>query len=86
MITGVGILVKDHLDRIGPLTLILALAIAGAACYGPAIRAKSRVGGQSTVTDYLLLLGALIISADVGYAESQFHLDLPCWRSNAGVA
>src|SRR5215831_6441564 len=73
VITGVGILVKEHLDRIGPLTLIFALAIAGAACYVPAIRAKSRAGGQSTVSDYLLLLGALIVSADVGYAESQLH-------------
>jgi hypothetical protein len=63
VITGVGILVKEHLDRIGPLTLIFALAIAGAACYVPAIRVKSRGGGQSSVTDYLLLLGALIVSA-----------------------
>lgn len=73
VITGVGILVKEHLDRIGPVTLILALAIGGAACYLPAIRAKSRRNEQSTVTDYLLLLGALIVSADVGFAESQFH-------------
>jgi hypothetical protein len=73
VIAGVGILVEEHLDRIGPSTLIFALAIAGAACYFPAIRARSRAGGQSTVTDYLLLLGALIVSADVGYAESQFH-------------
>lgn len=73
VITGVGILIKEHFDRIGPLTLIFALAIAGAACYVPAIRAKSRASGQSTISDYLLLLGALIVSADVGYAESQFH-------------
>lgn len=73
VITGVGILVKEHLDRIGPVTLILALAIGGAACYLPAIRAKARRNEQSTVTDYLLLLGALIVSADVGFAESQFH-------------
>ena len=73
VITGVGILLKEHLDRIGPLTLIFSLAIAGAACYVPALRARARAGGQSTVTDYLLLLGALIVSADVGYAESQFH-------------
>ena len=42
VITGVGILIKEHLDRIGPLTLIFALALAGAACYVPAVRAKSR--------------------------------------------
>jgi len=74
VIAGVGILVKQHLDRIGPVTLILTLAIAGAACYVPAIRARLRENDQTTVADYLLLLGALIVSADVGYAESQFHL------------
>jgi hypothetical protein len=74
VITGVGILVKEHLDRIGPVTLILALAAAGAAGYVPAIRAKLRGNDQTTVADYLLLLGALIVSADVGYVESQFHL------------
>ena len=62
------------MDRIGPVTLILALAIAGAACYVPAIRARLRGNDQTTVADYILLLGALIVSADVGYAESQFHL------------
>ncbi len=74
VIAGVGILVKEHLDRIGPLTLTFALAIAGAACYVPAIRAKSRGDDQTAIAEYLLLLGALIVSADVGYAESQFHL------------
>jgi hypothetical protein len=73
VISGVGILVKEHLDRIGPLTLILVLALAAAACYAPALRAKLRRSGRSTGAEYLLLLGALIVSADLGYAESQFH-------------
>jgi hypothetical protein len=73
VITGVGILVKDHLDRIGPLTLIFVLALAGAACYAPAIRAKAQGTTLSTVAEYLLLLGALLVSADLGYTESQFH-------------
>jgi hypothetical protein len=73
VVAGVGILVKEHLDRIGPLTLIFALALAAAACYAPAIRAKSRGVLRSTVAEYLLLLGALLASADLGYAESQFH-------------
>lgn len=73
VVTGVGILVKEHLDRIGPLTLMAALAVAGATCYVPAIRAQSRTTPRSAVAEYLLLLGALLISADVGYAESQFH-------------
>jgi len=73
VITGVGILVKEHLDRIGPLTLILALALAAVACYVPAIRTRSRGTARSTAADYLLLLGALLVSADLGYVESQFH-------------
>jgi hypothetical protein len=73
VITGVGILVKDHLDRIGPLTLIFVLALAGGACYLPAIRARVQGTTRSTVAEYLLLLGALLVSADLGYAESQFH-------------
>lgn len=70
---GVGILVKKNLDLIGPLTLTIALALVAAACYATAIRSRLR---QETLTiggDYLLLLGALIFSADLGYTESQFH-------------
>jgi hypothetical protein len=74
VVTGVGILVKEHLNRIGPLTLTFALAIAGAACYVPAIRAKLRRNDKTADADYLLLLGALIVSADVGFTESQFHM------------
>jgi hypothetical protein len=73
VVTGVGILIKDHLDRIGPLTLMFVLALAGGACYVPAIREKLRGAAYSSVADYLLLLGALLVSADLGYAETQFH-------------
>lgn len=71
--TGVGILVKENLDHIGPLTLIVTLALVAAACYGAAIRAGLRQETRTIGGDYLLLLGALIMSADLGYAESQFH-------------
>jgi hypothetical protein len=73
VVTGVGILGGEHRDRIGPLTLILVVALAGTTCYMPAIRAKSQGVSRSTVAEYLLLLGALLVSADLGYAESQFH-------------
>jgi hypothetical protein len=71
--SGVAILLGKNLDRIGPLTLILALAAVAAACYGTAIRTRRRGETRSLGGDYLLLLGALIVSADAGYAESQFH-------------
>jgi predicted membrane protein DUF2157 len=73
VVTGVGILIKDHLDRIGPVTLMFVLALVGGACYVPAIREKLRGAAYSPLADYLLLLGALLVSADLGYAETQFH-------------
>jgi hypothetical protein len=68
--TGVGILIKNNADRIGPLTIVAALALAAAGCYAFALRRRER----NIVADYVLLLGALLVSAAVGYAESQFHL------------
>lgn len=74
VITGIGLVIKQNLDRIGPVTLIIALAAVAGACYVPAIRARMRAQERSIVADYLLLLGALILSADLGYTEAQFHL------------
>jgi hypothetical protein len=71
--SGVAILLEKNLDRIGPVTLILGLAVVAAACYGTAIRTRLRGAARSIGGDYVLLLGALIVSADLGYAESQFH-------------
>jgi hypothetical protein len=70
---GVGLLVKDNLDRIGPITLIAVLALASLGCYATALRTQWQGKERSIGGDYLLLLGALIVSADLGYAESQFH-------------
>jgi hypothetical protein len=70
---GIGLLVKDNLDRIGPITLIAVLALASAACYATALRTHWQGRERSIGGDYVLLLGALIVSADLGYAESQFH-------------
>jgi hypothetical protein len=80
MVTGgVGMILARNLDRIGPLAITLAIALAAAACVIPALRAI-RAGNQpSTAADYLLLLGALLASADLAYAERQFGLLGPLW-------
>jgi len=70
---GVGLLLKANLEHIGPLTLIAAIALVAAACYASAIRTQRRGEARTLGGDYILLLGALLISADLGYAESQFH-------------
>ena len=73
IVAGVGLLVSKNLDRIGPVALASALALASAVCYAHAVRRRVSAA-RSVVDDYVLLLGALLLSADVGYLESQFHL------------
>ena len=67
--TGVGIVIYKHLDQIGPLAIAIALGALAAACY-MWVALKSR----APLDDYVILLGALLISADAGFIESQFHL------------
>jgi hypothetical protein len=50
----------------------LELLVDGEIDAAAAIRTRSRGETRSLGGDYLLLLGALTLSADVGYAESQF--------------
>jgi len=66
--TGVGIVIKKHFDQIGPLTIALVLGAAAAACYiWPALKKRA------PLDDYVVLLGALLLSADVGFIETQWH-------------
>jgi len=73
ILAGLGLVLKDHLDRIGPTALMLALALAAALCYASALRTGQRRVGRSVGGEYLLLLGTLVLSADLAYAEAQFH-------------
>ena len=73
IITGVGIIIKKHVQDIGPLTLAIAIGAAAAACYAYTVwrRASAR---RTLVDDSVLLLGALLVSADVGFIEHQWHV------------
>ena len=75
--TGVGILVSKNLEHIGPLAIATAIALAAAACYAWAWWKHSRAA--SLADDYVLLLGSLLLSADIGYIERQWHLLGPVW-------
>lgn len=78
--TGVGVLVARHLEEIGPIVIAIAIGIAAAACYAYAEWKRRRIGvagaplQSSLVDDFILLLAALLLSADVGYIEHQWHL------------
>jgi len=79
VMAGVGIVLARNLDRIGPLGIVLAIALVAAACAVPAVRGR-RAGRTLTVTaEYLLLLAVLLLSADLAYAERQFTLLGPLW-------
>lgn len=75
--TGVGIIVSKNLDRIGPIAIATLIALAAGACY--AWTAWKRTRAASLADDYVLLLGSLLLSADVGYIEHQWHLLGPVW-------
>jgi hypothetical protein len=74
--TAAGIILKDNYERIGPVAIALFIALVAAACYVWTWRRRSRA---SIADDSVLLLGALLVSADVAFIESQFHLLGDAW-------
>lgn len=79
VVAGVGTLLARHLDRIGPATIVLAVALVAVAAAIPALRAHRAGEPLPVVSDYLLLLAVLLGAADLAYAESQFALLGPAW-------
>jgi hypothetical protein len=66
-----GVVLKNNLERIGPLALALLIALAAAACYAFVWLRRARA---SAIDPYILLLGGLLVSADAAFVEKQFHL------------
>ncbi len=79
VMAGLGLILARNLERIGPLAIVLAVAFAAAACSVPAVRAKLAGRALTVPGEYLLLLAALLVSADLAYAERQFTLLGPLW-------
>jgi len=79
VMSGVGMILARHLEKIGPLGIIAAIAPAAIACAVPALRARRAGRVPGTAAEYLLLLAALLASADLAYAERQFTLLGPLW-------
>jgi hypothetical protein len=79
VMSGVGIVLARNLERIGPLAIVLAIALLAFMCALPAVRSRLAGRALSDPADYLLLLAVLLGSADLAYAERQFTLLGPLW-------
>lgn len=69
--SAAGVLLKNNLDRIGRLGLAALIGLAAAACYAWVTARRTRT---TFVNDYVLLLGALLVSAGVAFVETQWKL------------
>lgn len=77
VVAGVSLLVKENLERIGPLTIAVAIGLAAAACLGWALARAvpfswQRAESTDWTFDFLLLLGILLLGADLAYIEAKF--------------
>jgi hypothetical protein len=73
---AIGIVLKNNFERIGPLALAALIGAAALGCYAFVWIRRAR---PSVVDDYILLLGALLVSADAAFIENQFHLFGTAW-------
>ncbi len=74
---GVGLLVQEYYQHIGPVAVAVVVGIAAIACLSWAAKnAKPFSWGESAspwlAFDYLLLLGVLLASSDLAFIEIQF--------------
>ncbi len=74
---GVGLLVEQNFERIGPLAIASALAMAAAGCLVWVQTQASPFSWAETpprhfAFEYLLLLGVLLVGADLAYIEAEF--------------
>lgn len=74
---GVGLLLKEQVDDLGPLTIALLIGAAALACLGWVARvapgyAPGQVEAPHFAFDYILLLGALLLAADLAWCEWRF--------------
>lgn len=84
IVAGVSVLVRQNYERIGPRTIAVAIALAALACLAWVARRAPRftwgrapAGGLAL--DYILLLGALLVAADLAFVETRFAALGPSW-------
>jgi hypothetical protein len=74
---GVSVLVAENVDRLGPVAIASALAVAAAACLLWVARRAAPFSWNEAASphlalDYVLLLGVLLTGATLAYVEANF--------------
>lgn len=82
--SGVGILLSEHHQEIGPLAIAGGITLAAAACLVWVSRKRApfswdEVQSPNVAFDYVLLLGLLLLASDLAYVEVQFTVLGPHW-------
>ena len=82
--SGVGVLVALHQEEIGPLAIAASIALAAAGSLIWVARRAApfswgEVPSPGVAFDYVLLLGLLLVAADLAYVEVQFTVLGPRW-------
>jgi hypothetical protein len=77
--TGVSIIIYNNIDSIGHLAIVIFTAAATLACFGYCIKKSppftfKKSGSKTSINDYVLLLGSLLLLILVAYLQFQFDL------------
>ena len=75
--SGVGVLVSEHHQEIGPWAIAGGIGVTALACLAWVVRKAApfsweAVPSPNAAFDYVLLLGLLLVAADLAYIEAQF--------------
>jgi len=81
---GAGLLVRENLARLGPVTIGAGIGLAAALCLWHVARTAPRfswgpVASPTLAFDYVLLLGVLLVGTDLGWLETQLTILGPRW-------
>jgi hypothetical protein len=86
-VSGVGLVLKENHERIGPSAIASLLGAAALACFAYVFRRSPPFSWGASASphvaaDYVLLLGVLLVGSDLVYLEMQFRFLGANWTTH----